>query len=51
MDDAPALVNATVTCHTLGCGNAEVAITLPVSEVVVCGPCGELITDVVPTGA
>jgi hypothetical protein len=39
----------TVTCHTEGCGNAEVAIdisrlddTIPV----VCGPCGQPITDV-----
>jgi hypothetical protein len=50
----------TVTCHTEGCGNADAAIELelgytdPMSgdfypvDSVVCGVCGEQITDVEP---
>jgi hypothetical protein len=39
----------TVTCHTLECGNGELAITLlaPVTDpYFICGVCGQVITDV-----
>lgn len=45
-----------VTCHTPGCGNAEqpIDLTFPdvdghplVLDAVLCGPCGQPITDVV----
>lgn len=43
-----------VTCETPGCGNAgqEIEITAPGTDpVVMCGVCGQLITDVTPSGA
>lgn len=37
------------TCRTIGCENAGIEIELiQVSELVVCGPCGEPITDITP---
>jgi hypothetical protein len=40
----------TVTCHTAGCGNAGIAITLEVVDVadpaVVCGVCSQPINDI-----
>lgn len=47
MDDDD-LTLSTVICHTDGCENAGVPITLPVADVVVCGPCGQTITDITP---
>lgn len=43
-------VTAVATCHTAGCGNGEIAITVETvaGATVTCGVCGELITDVVP---
>jgi len=38
------------TCHTTGCGNEHIPI--PIAEVpgtVVCGPCGQPITDLTET--
>lgn len=39
----------TVTCHTPGCENAEQPIDIPDASpeeaAVVCGPCGQVITD------
>jgi uncharacterized Zn finger protein len=50
------VVLATVTCHTPGCGNAETGLEVWVTDtpdpLVVCGPCGQQITDIqhhVPT--
>lgn len=47
----PVFVNATVTCHTPDCGNAEIPLDIQVvdtdSPVVICGPCGQPITDVI----
>jgi hypothetical protein len=45
--DEPVMVPVTVTCHTDGCSNAGHAIPLLVPEggAVVCGVCGEPITD------
>lgn len=41
---------AVVTCHTDGCPNAEHAISLDIPDVtepqVVCGPCGNTISDI-----
>lgn len=48
---------ATVTCHTAGCGNQDMALELDLTftdddgqpamiEWVVCGVCGQQITDV-----
>lgn len=42
--------NYTVTCHTVGCGNSEIAIPVlaPIVDAFfVCGPCGQPIVDVV----
>ncbi|CAN7242701.1 hypothetical protein LJR045_000993 [Microbacterium sp. LjRoot45] len=36
----------TVVCHTPDCGNAEIPVTLRCLELVVCNPCGQLITDI-----
>jgi hypothetical protein len=36
----------TVTCHTPGCENEGVPLTLPCVDKVVCGPCKAVITDV-----
>lgn len=43
---------AAVTCHTVDCGNAGITITVPTSGpagLVICGPCGQQITDMVQT--
>jgi len=50
-DEAVTFTNATVTCHTEECTNGEQAIALPVPDdpwppVVVCGVCGQPITDI-----
>lgn len=37
------------TCHAEGCGNADIPITVPaVADLVICGPCGTPIYDIVP---
>ena len=46
-EDEPLTIEITVTCHTTGCENADIPITLTTVEgaQVVCGPCGaELLT-------
>lgn len=43
-----------VTCHTLGCENAEIIIRVnAVADApnVQCGPCGIKIEDVIPVGS
>ena len=38
------------TCHTMGCENAAVPIPIPEAPgTVVCGPCGQPITDLSDT--
>jgi hypothetical protein len=38
----------TVTCKTPGCHNENIGLEFEViGEVVVCGPCGNIITDIV----
>ena len=40
-----------VTCHTDGCENSDIAIIIGAdaeNPIVVCGPCGQQITDVQP---
>jgi hypothetical protein len=49
-DDAePVYVETTATCHTAGCGNADIPIPVYVVEGapanVTCGVCGNPITD------
>jgi hypothetical protein len=42
--------NFNVTCHVEGCVNDNIVITIPSEDtnpIVFCGPCGNLITDVV----
>ena len=44
----------TVTCHTENCENAEIGIVVQAALpdcFCVCGPCGNEITDKVPTSA
>lgn len=44
----PALIQYTVTCHTEGCDNEDVPITLKAAKTdpfIQCGPCGVQITD------
>lgn len=37
-------------CHTEGCGNAGLGMRVPVdAEAVVCGPCGQPISDLAKT--
>ena len=37
-------------CHTEGCGNAGIGMQVPDdAEAVVCGPCGQPITDLTDT--
>jgi hypothetical protein len=45
----PTFVTATVTCHTENCENCDIAIEVQMVEggAVVCGPCGQIITDIV----
>jgi hypothetical protein len=42
-----------LTCHTDGCGNADVPITLSMPEgcAAVCGACSQPITDITPKGS
>ena len=42
-------VTVTLTCHTPGCENADIPVTMdcPVGSLKICGPCGQEITDVV----
>mgnify|MGYP001077774184 CR=1 FL=1 len=40
------LLERTVVCHTAGCPNAEIAVTFPCLEHVICGACGQQIVDV-----
>ena len=42
-------ITETVTCHTVNCENCDIAIEIVTYEgyTVVCGPCGNIITDVV----
>lgn len=35
-----------VTCHTEDCANCDVPLTLYCVEIVFCGPCGSVVTDV-----
>lgn len=35
-----------VTCHTPGCLNEGVTITLPCADLIFCGACGQPIADV-----
>jgi hypothetical protein len=44
------LITATATCHTVNCENCDVPIEVQivVGGTVICGPCGLVITDVVP---
>lgn len=41
---------AVVTCHTAGCENEDIQLPVLVYGPVVCGPCGRMIADVVPSG-
>lgn len=51
-DELPEIAyrDATLTCHTDGCGNAGVAIEMQIEDVpepaAVCGACGQPITDI-----
>lgn len=39
----------TVTCRTEGCENENIGIVVESpSQVILCGPCGQQITDIVP---
>ena len=39
----------TVTCHTEKCENEDIEITVvDPGTVILCGPCGQQITDIVP---
>lgn len=47
-EQAP-IVLARVCCHVEGCENAEIHLNVPVEAIdphVVCGPCGNTITDI-----
>ncbi len=39
-----------VVCHTTGCGNAGSTVRVPANPVpvVICGVCGQRITDITP---
>lgn len=44
-------IDYTATCHTEGCENENIAIVVPAAATdpnVICGPCGNQITDLVP---
>jgi hypothetical protein len=47
------VITYTLTCHTEGCGNADIPISLDMPEgcAAMCGVCGQPITDVTPEGA
>lgn len=45
------LIGLSVVCHTEGCENEDITIEVLAdaqSPVVICGPCGQEITDVTP---
>jgi len=47
-DDVPMTV-VTATCHTVGCGNADIPLAIVTPDppgLIVCGPCGNPIEDV-----
>lgn len=48
MTDDPELTPEQVTCRTEGCTNANIPLTILAGAVVVCGVCGEEITDRTP---
>lgn len=53
MNDLYPEANYSVTCHTTGCGNAEQSIIIIGNADqsvlnVMCGPCAQTVTDVVP---
>lgn len=52
-EEEPILVQVVATCHTEDCQNADVPIQVQVVEgpdpYVVCGPCGQRITDLTPS--
>ncbi len=58
MGEPFAMGPVTVTCHTDGCGNAEIPLLInavvtgpdgqPITPGVTCGVCGQPITDIVP---
>jgi hypothetical protein len=52
-DDETPMHDVTVTCHTEGCGNADHPIPVSMAEgaLVVCGACGQEITDVAGGGS
>jgi hypothetical protein len=41
-------INETVICHTENCENCDIAIEIVTYEdcIIVCGPCGQIITDI-----
>ena len=48
-ENTPNLQPATVTCHTEGCENCNIPIVIDCDPdgIVMCGPCGNLISDIV----
>lgn len=42
----PVLSEAIVVCHVEGCTNAGVSVQMLIADTVICGPCGQTITDV-----
>jgi hypothetical protein len=52
-DDEPTMADVTATCRTEDCANAGAAIVLTIPEGcgIVCGVCGEPITDVAGSGS
>lgn len=53
MSDELTFITVTATCQTGGCGNAGHALAVSVLEgdpdpSVICGPCGQPITDLKP---
>lgn len=46
----PEMAEFNVTCHTTGCENSEIVILINAvadSPYIICGPCGNQITDIV----
>lgn len=46
MDDEITLPLRTVVCHTNGCENESLPVTFECLEYVICGVCGQRITDI-----
>lgn len=44
----PELLERTVTCHTDGCVNEGIPVTFTCLPLVICGGCGNQITDITP---